>query len=260
MSVHLLTDFVPIPAGVFDMGSTADEVEACVYAWAQRLIDPSYDVDRFRQWILKEYPKHSVRVPAFQIGRFPVTNDEYRGFVDSTGRQPPESLLIDEPGNHPVWGVSVEEAEVFAAWLSIRWEMRCRLPTEAEWEYAARGGSGRRYPFGDAFDPARCNTIEAGIGHTTPVNRYPNGMSEFGIYDLAGNVEEWTASLYAPYPGGVFIHDDLTRCNGPSYRVLRGGSFALGGDLARCARRHGPYPAPHFRYRGFRIATDDDRG
>jgi formylglycine-generating enzyme required for sulfatase activity len=89
------------------------------------------------------------------------------------------------------------------------------------------------------------------------VERYPNGASEFGIFDLAGNVEEWTADLYAPYPGGVFIHDDLSRCNGSLYRVLRGGSFARGGDLARCARRHGPFPAAVFRYRGFRIAVDE---
>jgi formylglycine-generating enzyme required for sulfatase activity len=72
---------------------------------------------------------------------------------------------------------------------------------------------------------------------------------------LAGNVEEWTGDTYRPYPGGKFVVDDIYLHLGPRYRVLRGGSFALGGDLARCARRHGPHPAPVFRYRGFRIVV-----
>jgi formylglycine-generating enzyme required for sulfatase activity len=257
MSIYAPDQFIPIPAGRFEMGSSADEVEACVAAWSHRLVDSSYDETSFRQWILKEFPKHSVQVAAFRLGQFPVTIEEYRRFVHATGHPQPESMLGGEPGDHPVWGVTPQDAEAYAEWLSARLEMHCRLPTEAEWEYAARGPSGREYPFGDAFGPARCNTIESGVGHTTPVDRYPNGVSDFGIFDLAGNVEEWTADLYAPYPGGVFIHDDLSRCNGPLYRVLRGGSFARGGDLARCARRHGPFPAPAFRYRGFRIAVDE---
>jgi formylglycine-generating enzyme required for sulfatase activity len=133
----------------------------------------------------------------------------------------------------------------------------CRLPTESEWEYAARGVHGPEYPFGDEFDPSRCNTVESGIGHTTPVDRYGNGVSDWGIFDLPGNVEEWTSDLYAPYPGGEFVHDDLSEQTGGTYPVLRGGSFARGGDLARCARRHGPLPAASGRYRGFRVAVSD---
>jgi formylglycine-generating enzyme required for sulfatase activity len=249
--------FVSIPTGTFEMGTSLEEIEACVAVWAQRLVDPAYDEASFRQWLLKELPKHPVQVAAFRLGRFPVTNGEYRDFVQATGRRATESILSGEPGNHPVWGVSPEEAQTYAAWLSARLGIRCRLPTEAEWEYAARGPSGREYPFGDSFDPACCNTIESGIGRTTPVDCYSNGVSELGVFDLAGNVEEWTADVYAPYPGGVFIHDDLSRSNGPRYRVLRGGSCARGGDLARCARRHGPFPGPEFRYRGFRIAVDE---
>jgi toxoflavin biosynthesis protein ToxD len=243
---------------LFEMGSTSEQVEACVAFWGARLVDPAYDVARFREWILKEYPRHPVQVAPFRIGRYPVTNAEYRRFSDATGHPAPASVSAGEPDDHPVWGVSFEDAEAFAAWLSASLGRRCRLPGEAEWEYAARGPSGREYPFGDVFDPARCNTLESGVGHTTPVDRYPEGASEFGVWDLAGNVEEWTAGCYAPYPGGRFIEDDLSRANPDGYRVLRGGSFARGGDLARCARRHGPFPAPEFRYRGFRIVMDEE--
>jgi formylglycine-generating enzyme required for sulfatase activity len=87
------------------------------------------------------------------------------------------------------------------------------------------------------------------------VDRYPQGASAYGVFDLAGNVEEWTTSFYTPYPGGEFVADDISAQVGRQYRVLRGGSFALGGDLARCARRHGPHPQPAFRFRGFRVVV-----
>jgi formylglycine-generating enzyme required for sulfatase activity len=252
-------ELVAIAGGALQMGSTVAQVDACVAYWSARLIDPTWDAERFRQWILKEFPQHPVQVDSFALGRYPVTNREYAAFlagVADAGHPLPESLALGEPPDHPVWGVSAKDAEVFAAWLSRGRGRRLRLPTEAEWEYAARGPAGREYPYGDAFDPSRCNTVESRIGHTTPVDRYPGGASEFGICDLGGNVEEWTADRYAPYPGGTFIADDLVRLVGPEYRILRGGSFALGGDLARCARRHGRHPGPRFRYTGFRLAAD----
>ncbi|HLZ70845.1 MAG TPA: SUMF1/EgtB/PvdO family nonheme iron enzyme [Dehalococcoidia bacterium] len=250
-------ELVAIPGGVLRMGSTAAQVEACVATWSPRLIDPTWDVERFRQWILKEFPQHPVRVARFALARFPVTNREYAAFLAVTARALPESLAAAEPDDHPVWGVSWDDANAYAAWLSGRKGRVLRLPTEAEWEFAARGDADREYPYGDAFDPALCNTVESGIGHTTPVDRYPYGASAFGICDLAGNVEEWTADCYAPYPGGRFIADDLVRLVGPEYRILRGGSFALGGDLARCARRHGRHPGALFRFTGFRLAADE---
>ena len=105
------------------------------------------------------------------------------------------------------------------------------------------------------FDAKRCNTKESGIGHTTPVGAYANGVSELGVFDLSGNVEEWTSTIYAPYPGGEYVIDDIHSSFGGPYPILRGGSFARGGDLARGARRHGPVPGPQFRYTGFRIAA-----
>jgi formylglycine-generating enzyme required for sulfatase activity len=246
-------EFVTVPPGMLQMGSRAEDVEACVRFWGTRLVDPTYTRAEFRRWIMKEVPRHQVKMAGFQMSRFPITNRQFLLFAESTGARWPESLQIGEPDDHPVWGVCFSDAGQFAIWLSKRLGMRCRLPTEAEWEYAARGSTTREHPFGDEFDPQRCNTAESGIGSTTPVDRYESSASVFGICDLAGNVEEWTSSFYAPYPGGTFIADDLSRRLGAQYRVLRGGSFALGGDLARCARRHGPYPAPCFRFRGFRV-------
>jgi toxoflavin biosynthesis protein ToxD len=251
-----LTEMVRIEAARFRMGSTDEEVERCVEEWASRLVDPTYSRSMFRSWIAKESPAYEVSLASFSIARFPVTNGEYRDFVRETSARAPESLVTEAPGDHPVWGVTELEIEAFLGWASERTGLRLRLPTEAEWEFAARGHRRREFPYGDAFSHERCNTIEAGIGTTTSVHRYEAYPSDLGVCDLAGNVEEWTSSDYVPYPGGAFVHDHLTEQLGVTYRVLRGGSFARGGDLARGARRHGPIPDPAFRFFGFRVAAD----
>lgn len=247
-------DGVEIPGGTYSVGSTRETVERCVEQWSGRLISPSYGIEEFRRWILKEYPRHDVVVTPFTIGRYPVTNEEYGHYMRQSGALPPPSVRLFEPGDHPVWGVSFEEAAGYASWLGRKLGCPCALPTEIQWEIAARGPTDNEFPFGDHFEPEACNTIESGLGHTTPVDAYPTGVSCLGVYDMGGNVEEWTSSRYAAYPGGTFIEDDIVRHVGPSYPVVRGGSFALGGDLARCARRHGPHPGPEFQYRGFRVA------
>jgi toxoflavin biosynthesis protein ToxD len=248
-------EMVDLPAGSLRMGSTQEEMEACVSFWKGRLLDPSYTEASFRQFIKKEHPKHSVSIDAFSIARFPISNAIYGAFVSRTGSLAPESLRSDEPDDHPVWGVSFAGASDFCAWLSAVHGRPYGLPTEAEWEYAARGETDREYPYGDAFDPKKGNTFESAIGRTTSVAHHEQHASPFGVCDLAGNVEEWTSTAYAAYPGGDYIVDDIERLCGPGYPVLRGGSFARGGDLSRCARRHGPYPAPEFRYTGFRVAS-----
>lgn len=245
-------DLVSIPAVEFEMGSSIQEVENCVSYWKTRLIRPEY-IDSFRDWILKEYPKHRVRLDSFLIARFPVTNLDYQAFLAATSRAAPESIRERNSADHPVWGVSLDDATAYAEWIGNRIGRACRLPTEAEWECVARGLSNNEYPYGREFDPTKCNTVESRIGATTPVHCYSDGASEYGVFDLAGNVEEWTSSFYAPYPGGRFVVDDLSRGVSHKYPILRGGSFALGGDLARCARRHGPHPDPVFRFRGFRL-------
>jgi formylglycine-generating enzyme required for sulfatase activity len=144
----------------------------------------------------------------------------------------------------------------YCAWLSRETGLRYRLPTEAEWEKAARGTDGRAHPWGDAFDPRRANTREAGIGETTPVGSFPDGASPYGALDMAGNVEECTGSLYRLYPGSRVSDPEAG-----SYLVTRGGCFALDGDLARCDRRHGlPFaPAAGFRLARSRAALGEAR-
>lgn len=246
---------VQIPAGEFMMGSSRSEIEDAMAYWGTHLLEPQFTLDQFRSWLMKEYPAHPVRVAAFSMSTYPVTNAQYRRFVAEAGAEPCESLSVSGAEHHPVWGVTHRAATDFCTWLDGGGGGPFRLPHESEWEYAARGPSHRDYPFGNGFDPARCNTAEAGIQGTTPVDRYEEYASEWGVVDLAGNVEEWTSDQYLPYPNGGVVDDDLSSLNGDSYRVLRGGSFARGGDLARCARRHGPHPGREYRYRGFRVVT-----
>jgi formylglycine-generating enzyme required for sulfatase activity len=238
------------------VGSTPDEVECCVKEWAYRLADPRYERAAFRDWIMKEVPRHTVMLESYEIGRFPVTNAEFARWLDAGGGPAPESIEAREPDHHPVWGVDLEQAQRYAAFEGERLGAVVRLPSEAEWEHAARGPRQRRYPFGDTFSARKCNTIESGIGGTTPVDRYAAYPSGFGVCDMAGNVEEWTSTRYRPYPGGAFIADEIVEHAGPEYPVLRGGSFARSGDLARCARRHGPHPGPVFRFRGLRLLRE----
>jgi formylglycine-generating enzyme required for sulfatase activity len=257
-------EMVDVPAALVELGLPVDEVADVVAEWA-----PVGVID---EWIRKECPRHTVRIDAFRIMRYPVTNLEYRAFLADEGSAGlPSSwrfgVYPHHLANHPVWTVRPEHAEAYARWLSARTGRRFRLPTEAEWEYAASGEpelsvahgtidtGGRRpprqYPWGDKFLPDRANTVEDGPLSTTPVGVYPAGRSPFGVDDLGGNVEEFVADDYAPYPGGATIDDDLVR-DGNSYRVARGGSFTRYGDLTRCARRHGWYDRDIYAI-GFRL-------
>ncbi|QNP68664.1 SUMF1/EgtB/PvdO family nonheme iron enzyme [Streptomyces roseirectus] len=208
-------------------------------------------------WIAKECPVYEVELPGFRIGLHPVTNTEYRRFLEDTGStELPTSWRFgvhpDGFGNHPVWTVTPEAADAYAAWLSRRTGRAFRLPSEAEWEYAAAGHAGREFPWGAEFDAERANTVEAGPLTTTPIGVYPGGRSPFGVYDMAGNVEEYTADDYRPYPGGSAVADDLAVTRG-TYRIARGGSFTRFGDLARTRRRHGWYERDIYAM-GFRLA------
>lgn len=245
---------VDVPAAQARLGLPAEQVDAVVARWRS--------VGVVRAWIAKEAPDHEVALPAFRIGRYPVTNAEYRAFLlDRPDVAPPSSWTFGAYpaalSNHPVWTVSPQDADAYATWLTRRTGRAFRLPTEAEWEYAAAGPHGLAYPWGnhEPSTPGLVNTAEWGPLTTTPVGVHPAGRSPFGADDMGGNVEEYTGDPYRPYPGGEAVADDLTRAEGDDYRVARGGSFTRYGDLARTRRRHGWYRRPIYAM-GFRLAED----
>lgn len=210
-----------------------------------------------RSWIEKEVPRHTVQLQPYAIGKYPVTNLEYKAFLeDSLEPRIPTNWAFGqfpvERSNHPVYGLSAEDADAYVAWLSLRSGRAFRLPTEAQWEYAAAGPENLEFPWGERFLPEHANTAEMGIFNTTPVGMFPLGASPFGCMDMAGNVEEYVADDYAPYPGGHAISDDLVTVVG-NHRIARGGSFTRFRDLARNCRRHGKYPREIY-VMGFRLA------
>lgn len=242
---QLAPALVTIPAGEFLMGSTQAQAEAAAVQFGLPLA-----------WCLVETPQHTVALGEFQISRGPVTCAEYLAFIVATDHPRPSYWGGDEPpaalADHPVVEISFNDARAYCRWLSTATDLCFRLPTEAEWEKAARSHDGRIFPWGDQWDSTFCNTAEGGPGTTTPVGSYPHDTSPYGCVDMAGNVEEWTLSRYKPYPGNTLAV--------PSEKsiVVRGGCWNSSGDLARCARRHGLYELPTRRALGFRIVCVDE--
>lgn len=239
-----------VPGGTTEIGLSPEAVADVVAAWAH--------VGVVQPWIEKETPAHTVHLNAFWIATYPVTNGEYRDFLDDTGRpgRPTTWYLGAYPydrSNHPVAGIEPEDADAYANWLTHRSGHPWRLPTEAEWEHAAKGDDGRQFPWGEVFDPQAANTRETGVHSTTPVGAFPAGRSPYGVHDMGGNVEEYVADVYLPYPGGPYVEDHLVETIG-AYRIARGGSFSRYGDLTRTRRRHGAFPGALYPV-GFRIAT-----
>jgi toxoflavin biosynthesis protein ToxD len=241
---------VGIAAGPFFMGTSTEQIYMLFARedWAQEW----YDKDLFQV----EQPFHEVTLPEFEIGRFPVTNQEYFQFIWESGYRAPRSWMgLHFPSGletHPVVGISRKDALAYIDWLNLRYKMNYRLPNEAEWEKAARGNDGRIYPWGNEFDPWRCNTVESGKNSTTPVGSYsPGGDSQSGIADMIGNVWEWTTSYLLPYPFDLEMNtpsEPRTRC------VVRGGAWYYSQKLARCACREGVLPDYVSSSLGFRLA------
>lgn len=204
-----------------------------------------------------ERPQHIVTVAAFEIAQFPVTNFEYYLFTSDTGHYLPRTwtgfTFGDDLGNHPVTGISRRDAYDYIAWLNQKTGKTFRLPTEVEWEAASRGKDGRIYPWGNTFDPWRCNTIESAKRGTTPVGIYsPGGDSPCGASDMVGNIWEWTSSVFGKYP---YRPEKETMAPTPNARyVVRGGSWYYSRKLARCAVREGMREDHRSHLIGFRLA------
>ena len=269
-------EMVYVPGGEFQMGSTAEEVEQAFQ------ICKKYEPDCKREGFEREKPLHSVTVSDFWLDRTEVTNAQFARFVEDTGHQTdaekaPEgdSEFIDPywaysrdatwqnpraaPGgddkivgleNHPVVQVSWNDAQAYCKWGGAR------LPTEAEWEYAARGPESRTYPWGNTFDASRGNFGGTGDGYeyTAPVGGFPEGASWVGALDQAGNAWEWVADWYGDYPAGRQVNP-----TGPTSgddRVLRGGSWYQSSTEVRSALRHSNVPVGSFVDDGFRCARN----
>jgi formylglycine-generating enzyme required for sulfatase activity len=237
-----LDEVVFVPGGPFIMGSSKRDKEAAS----------------------DERPQHTIEVADFWIGKYPVTNGQYRRFVEAGGyderrywtavgwawRQSEHKRWGREHGDRPEWwddpawnlpnlpvvGVCWFEALAYTRWLSEATGRPCRLPTEAEWEKAARGIDGRIYPWGnDEIGPQRANYRETGVSSTSPVGCSPSGASPYGCLDMVGNVWEWCSSLYRSYPYGPGDRREDLEAEGG--RVLRGGSWDDFQSSARCAFR-----------------------
>ena len=214
-----------------------------------------------------ESPQHRLHLPAFAISQYPITNAQYAAFVHDGGYQTTQwqhcwtadgwqwrvenniggprryGSPYDLP-NHPMVGVSWYEAMAFCAWLRHKLGRTVRLPSEAEWEKAARGVDGRRYPWGEKLTREHANYSETGIGSTSAVGIFPKGASPYGALQMAGNVQEWTSSLWGQNSGKPdfgYPYDPKDGREEPTAggrRVVRGGSFDDPQSFVRCAYRY----------------------
>jgi formylglycine-generating enzyme len=199
-----------------------------------------------------EAPERLVTVDSVWIDKFPVTNEDYKQFVDATGhRKPPHwtrGTYPAEHGNHPVTNVSYVDANAYAAWVGKR------LPTEAEWEKVARGIYGQTYPWGDAFRKDQVNSSNDFGGATTPVDQFSKGASPYGAWDLVGNVMEWCHDWYDEQ---YYVDGPSENPPGPQggqYRCIRGGFYSGNKADVRSAARHWAPPANMQDHIGIRCA------
>jgi formylglycine-generating enzyme required for sulfatase activity len=273
--LEIESQMVTIPAGPFLMGTPESEREELLAQ--HRAAEKNFDV----QWLDNEIGQHEVDLPTYAIGRDPVTNAEFRRFIEAGGyaeqdywteagwqqkkkenwTQPRywEDEDYNQP-DQPVVGVSWYEALAYCRWLSAETGREYRLPREAEWEKAARGSDGRRYPWGNDWDPARLNSREGGPGRPSTVGQHsPSGDSPYGIRDMAGNVWEWCSTRWGgrelrPQFGYPYHQDEREDFEGDDTRILRGGSWYDPQAVCRCGCRARFNPASRYIFRGFRCA------
>jgi serine/threonine-protein kinase len=197
-----------------------------------------------------ERPAHKVVVKPFYIDETEVTNAQYQEFVDTTRRQPPPHWVNGRApagkASDPVYNVSWDDANAYARWAGKR------LPTEEEWEYAARGTDGRLYPYGNKPDLQSSNAYEDNFSEPLAVKSYPSGSSPFGVFDMAGNVSEWTASDFKFYPGSTFPPDNPN----VGRKVVRGGAYNIPVEKQTATDRFFQPPSTKNKFIGFRCAQD----
>ncbi len=246
-----LESTVLIPAGPFLMGTNSENAN---------------EVDR---------PQHTAILPAYRMGKYLVTNAQYARFIAATGHRPPsdwkDGKILQGTLLFPVTLVNWYDASAYAKWAG------CHLPTEAEWEKAARGTDGRRWPWGNTMDPNRLNTYY-NVGSASNVDAYTTGVSPYGIFDMAGNVDQWVNDDFLPYQGSAApteafqgkvarVQSEKDRAMKLSdlvpverrYKVLRGGSWK--GDPFATASYHRDYALPNYAsdFYGFRCAFNADK-
>ena len=258
-------EFVPIPGGEFIIGS---------------------DMKKDRQMHSDEKPLHRLNGTAYFLMRYPVTNEQYRWFCEATGHRPPlfgwpDGKFPQETADHPVVGGSYNDAVEFCCWAGELTGLALRLPSEPEWEKVARGTQGQIFPWGDTWEPGRCNCLDEKLGGTTPVGKFsPQGDSPYGVADMGGNVQEWCSSLFGPYPYDpedgreilVYntnaklmpgLHDTGCIANAQAPEafqdksVVRGGSWREEGKVkSRCAYRGWAAPMHRSDDTGFRCCYE----
>lgn len=269
-----------LPAGRPGLAGTSVLVPAGEFVLGVDAADEPYSLDN-------ERPAHVVEVPAFRIGRVPVTNGEWRAFIDDGGYAQPRwwsqrgwghrlaaglsapqfwspdlacrtrfGHLEDIPADEPVQHISYFEAEAYAAWAGAR------LPTEIEWEKACAwdpvAGVRRRHPWGAADPTAELANLGGAALRPAPVGAYPGGASAYGVEQLLGDVWEWTSSTLQPWPGfSPMIYQRYSQpFFGGDYRVLRGGSWAVAPEILRPSFRNWDHPYRRQIFAGLRLAWD----
>jgi len=241
--------FIHIPAGRFTMGSD-EKKDPLAYG--------------------NEQPQHEVDLGEYYIARYPVTVAQFRVFVEQSGYKPQDPDSLRGLPNHPVVNVTWYDALKYCDWLTaqlpqlsnlpaeLRRGWRVTLPSEAEWERAARGTDGRIYPWVNEFDSDKANTYESGIRGTSAVGCFPAGASPAGLLDASGNVWEWTRSCNEGYPypkpGPERAARERFTSDNKDVMVLRGGSWSYVSRHARCAYRRGDLPVNWGLSIGFRVS------
>ena len=195
-----------------------------------------------------EKPVHQVHVDAFYLDIYPITQGQFQRFVRETGYRLGQWEARPDADDHPVVDVSWEDAVNYCQWAGKL------LPTEAEWEKAARGTDGRTYSWGEEFEPGRACVLGRGFDGTAPVGNFKEGASPYGLHDMAGNVWEWAADYYAE---DYYNWCPLKNPYGPDsgdHNVLRGGAWICHRRYLRCAKREHQLPNYRSRFAGFRCA------